>query len=56
MDTKLAGMKAIEDTMYVAKPRGEYLAFIRNTVQTALEWDMTKDHSGPEAEAPKKAN
>lgn len=41
IDTKLAGLKPAEATMYFAKRGSEHLAFGRNTAQEEIQFDMT---------------
>src|SRR6185437_2709628 len=40
VETKLAGIRPAEGTMYIARRGGEYLAFGKNTKQTEIEFDM----------------
>lgn len=40
VDTKLAGLRPAESTMYFARRGGEYLAFGRNTQQESIEFEM----------------
>lgn len=40
VDTKLAGLRPAESTMYFAKRGGEHLAFGRNTKQEEIQFDM----------------
>lgn len=41
VDTKLAGLRPAESTMYFAKRGGEHLAFGRNTRQEEIQFGMT---------------
>jgi hypothetical protein len=40
VENKLAGLRPVDGTMFVAKRNGEFLAFSRNTKQEALQFDM----------------
>lgn len=40
VDTKLAGLRPAESTMYFAKRNGEHLAFGRNTQQEEIQFGM----------------
>jgi hypothetical protein len=40
VETKLAGIRPAEGTMYIARRGGEYLAFGKSTKQTEIEFDM----------------
>lgn len=41
VDTKLAGLRPAESTMYFAKRNGEHLAFGRNTRQEEIQFGMS---------------
>lgn len=43
VDTKLAGMRSIDSTMYIAQKGGEHLAFGRNTKQVNMPFDLQPD-------------
>lgn len=40
VETKIAGIRPVDATMYIARRNGEYLAFGKNTKQTEIEFDM----------------
>lgn len=47
VDTKLAGIRPAESTMYFAKKDGEHLAFGRNTQQEEIQFDMKTPEPAP---------
>jgi len=47
IDTKLAGLRPAESTMYFAKKNGEHLAFGRNTRQEEIQFDMPAPVEAP---------
>lgn len=47
VDTKLAGLRPAESTMYFAKRGGEHLAFGRNTNQESIQFDMPTEVPAP---------
>ncbi|GGA80899.1 hypothetical protein GCM10011507_35150 [Edaphobacter acidisoli] len=47
VDTKLAGLKPAEATMYFANRNGQHLAFGRNTKQQQIEFSDVSDEPAP---------
>ncbi|WP_263418701.1 hypothetical protein [Terriglobus albidus] len=45
----LAGVKAVESTMYIAKKNGEWLTFPKNTKQTEIQFGMADAVTADEA-------
>lgn len=49
VDNKLAGLRPADGTMYIARRNGEFLAFGKNTKQTAIEFEMEQPADGKSA-------